>query len=182
MFILTDTEKLCDRQQLRELTASDPVLQTPGFVTQELTIIDGILLRGNCLVIPRQLREKVLEELHTAHQGVVKMKCRARELVWWPGIDLEIENWCKSCECNVYKAKEPKQPLKSLEWPAHTWDRLHMDFAGPIDDQMILVVVDTHTKWPEIVVMHRATSTPTIKACQLLFSRFGIPKESHGQW
>ena len=48
MFILTDTEKLCDRQQLRELTASEPVLQTvinalkcqdaklplpPGFVT-----------------------------------------------------------------------------------------------------------------------------------------------------
>ena len=180
-FILTDTEKLCDRQQLRELTASDPVLQTvinalkcqdeklplpPGFVTQELTIIDGILLRGNRLVIPRQLREKVLEELHTEHQGVVKTKCRARELVW-----------CKSSECNVHKAKEPKQPLKPLEWPAHTWDRLHMDFAGPIDDQMILVVVDAHTKWPEIVVMHRATSTPTIKACQLLFSRFGIPKE-----
>ena len=59
MFILTDTEKLCDKQQLRELTASDPVLQTvinalkcqdakfplpPGFVTQELAIIDGILL------------------------------------------------------------------------------------------------------------------------------------------
>ena len=121
--------------------------------------------------------EKVLVELHTVHQGVVKMKCRARELVWWPGIDLEIENWCKSCECNVYKAKEPKQPLKPSEWPAHTWNRLHMDFAGPIDDQMILVVVDAHTKWPEIVVMHRATSTPTIKACQLLFSRFGIPKE-----
>ena len=54
MFILTDTEKLCDRKQLRELTASDPVLQTvinalkcqdaklplpPGFVTQELIII-----------------------------------------------------------------------------------------------------------------------------------------------
>ena len=28
MFILTGTEKLCDRQQLRELTASGPVLQT----------------------------------------------------------------------------------------------------------------------------------------------------------
>ena len=77
----------------------------------------------------------------------------------------------------MYRAKEPKQPLKPLEWPAHTWDRLHMDVAGPIDDQMILVVVDAHTEWPETVVMHRATSTPTIKACQLLFSRFGIPKE-----
>ena len=52
-----------------------------------------------------------------------------------------------------------------------------MDFAGPIDDRMILVMVDAHTKWPEIVVMHRTTSSPTIKACQLLFSHFGIPKE-----
>ena len=184
MFILTDTEKLCDKQQLIELIASDPILQTvinalkrqdanlpllPGFVTQKLAIIDGILLCGNRLVIPSQLRDKVLEELHIAHQGVVKMKCRARELVWWPGIDLETENWCKSCECNVYKAKEPKQPLKPL-WLAHTWDRLHMDFAGPADDRMILVVVDAHTKWLKIVVMHRATSTPTIKAYQLLFS------------
>ena len=117
------------------MTASDLVLQTvinalkchdaklplpPAFVIQELAIIDGILLRGNRVVIPCQLRDKVLDELHTARQGVIKMKCRARELVSWPGIDLEIENWCKSCECNVYKAKEPKQPLKPLEWPDHT--------------------------------------------------------------
>ena len=52
-----------------------------------------------------------------------------------------------------------------------------MDFTGPIGDRMILVVMDAHTKWPEIVVKHRATSAPTIKACQLLFTRFGIPKE-----
>ena len=202
MFILTDTEKLCDRQQLRELTASDPVLQTvinalkcqdaklplpPGFVTQELTIIDGILLRGNRLVIPRQLREKVLEELHTAPSRCKdEMQSQGISMVAWNrSKKIEIENWCKSCECNVYKAKEPKRPLKPLEWPAHTWDRLHMDCAGPIeDDQMILVVVDAHTKWPEIVVMHRATSTPTITACQLLFSReFWHPqRDSHGQW
>ena len=75
----------------------------------------------------------------------------------------------------MYTAKEPKQPLKPLEWPVHTWETLHMDFAGPIDDRIILVMVDADTKWPEIVVMHRAT--PTIKACQLLFSPFGIPRE-----
>ena len=96
------------------------------------------------------------------------------------------ENTYRTCYWRTALANmeqpENRQPLKPLEWP-HTWDRLHMDFAGPIDDQMILVVVDAHTKWPEIVVMHRATSTPTIKACQLLFFPFWHPeRDSHGQW
>ena len=39
------------------------------------------------MVIPSKLREKVLEELHESHPGIVRMKAVASSHVWWPGID-----------------------------------------------------------------------------------------------
>lgn len=32
-----------------------------------------------------------VEEIHTGHQGIVKTKAFARKFVWWPGLDLEVE-------------------------------------------------------------------------------------------
>ena len=42
---------------------------------------------GIRVVVPPTLQEKVLEELHGGHIGVIKMKALACSHVWWPGID-----------------------------------------------------------------------------------------------
>ena len=39
---------------------------------EELAIIDGLILKGHCCVIPSSLHEKVLEQLHCSHLGIVK--------------------------------------------------------------------------------------------------------------
>ena len=52
-----------------------------------------------------------------------------------------------------------------------------MDFYGPINDKMILVIVDAFSEWVEIVVMKKAGGPRLIKACKLLFARFGLPDE-----
>ena len=49
------------------------------------------------MVIPPKLRNCVLQELHFSHLGMVKMKTLARNYVWWPDIDKEIEKLAKSC-------------------------------------------------------------------------------------
>jgi len=61
-------------------------------VKEELSIADGLLLRGNRVVIPTSLREDILNKLHSGHQGLVKCRQRARQSVWWPNIYSQIEN------------------------------------------------------------------------------------------
>lgn len=63
----------------------------------ELTLLQGCVMWGNRVIVPPKLRQHVLEELHTGHLGVVKMKALARSYVWWPGLDAQIEEKCKTC-------------------------------------------------------------------------------------
>ena len=50
-------------------------------VATELTCQDGLLVRGNRIVIPASLRLDVLERLHSGHQGISKCHKRARQSV-----------------------------------------------------------------------------------------------------
>ncbi len=68
------------------------------------------------------------------------MKVMARR---WSGLDKDVENQAKSCL--------PCQEQASL----HTWQwpTTHIDFAGPFLGKMFLIVVDAHSKWPEVIIM-----------------------------
>ena len=63
----------------------------------ELTIEQGCILWGICVIVPRSLQDQVLRELHQSHPGIVLMKAVARSYVWWPGLDGELETLVKSC-------------------------------------------------------------------------------------
>ena len=47
------------------------------YCQHELTIQNGILLKGICLVIPVSMRLDMLDTLHEGHQGAVKCGARA---------------------------------------------------------------------------------------------------------
>ena len=53
--------------------------------------------------------------------------------------------------------------------------RLHIYFAGPVEGKMLLIVVDSTSKWPEVIVMSHTTTSATIEALQAIFARLGLP-------
>ena len=55
------------------------------------------------------------------------------------------------------------------------WYRIHVDFAGLVQDQYFLIVVDPHSKWVEVFVNSGPTSTETIKCLSHTFATFGYP-------
>ena len=55
------------------------------------------------------------------------------------------------------------------------WKRLQLNFAGPYERKMFLVIVDAYSKYLEIVPMRTITSSNTIAALRHLFSHFGLP-------
>ncbi|KAL5473006.1 hypothetical protein EMCRGX_G027446 [Ephydatia muelleri] len=91
------------------------------------------------------------------------MKNRARSYVWWPGLDSNVEELVKSCpQCQEAKSAPPKAPLYPWVWPSRPWERIHVDFAGPFLGKSSFIVVDAHSKWPEVIPMSTTTSLATV--------------------
>ena len=120
----------------------------------ELTIENHTLLWGMRVVIPRKLQAKVLSELHQNHPGMSRMKSLARSHVWWPNIDRDIEACVRACECcQAIKQSIPLAPMQPWTWPERPWQRVHVDFAGPFLGKMFFLLMDAHSKWPEVYEM-----------------------------
>ena len=138
----------------------------------ELTLEGDCVLWGMQVVIPQKLRDKILEELHRGHSGTATMKAVARSHVWWPKLESDIAQLTKSC---VSCQEPPVAPLHPLSWPTKPWQRIHVDFA--FCHRMFQVVIDSHSKWSEVVEMKSTTSTATIQELRRMFVTYGIPEQ-----
>ena len=144
----------------------------------ELSVENDIVLWGVRVVIPTKLRSKVLNELHENHPGISKMKALARSHVWWPKIDNDIENLVSACvACQSVKSAPPLTPLQPWPWPTRPFQRVHIDFAGPFCGKMFFLLVDAHSKWPEVVEMNRTTAVETIDVLRQWFAAHGLPEQ-----
>ena len=66
-------------------------------VKDELSTADGLIFKGEAIVISPGLRKEVLRQIHQGHVGIERSKLRARELVFWPGMSKQIEDVVSSC-------------------------------------------------------------------------------------
>ena len=152
-----------------------PELQPYKNRRHELSVHDGCILWGSRVVIPMKGRKLVMQQLHSAHPGINKMKGLARSYVWWPGMDVDLENLVKGCQtCQEHQNAPSSAPLHPWEFPDGPWKRVHIDFAGPIQGQMLFVVVDAYSKWIEVVVMTKITAKATILRLREIFARNGL--------
>ena len=68
-------------------------------------------------------------------------------------------------------------PLHPWDWREEPWQRIHVDFAGPLEYDIFLVLVDAHSKWPEVAVMKCTSSEKSIAELRSIFSGFGLPQQ-----
>ena len=143
----------------------------------ELTVEDGYLLRGTRVVIPAKYRAAVLSELHLNHPGMVRMKSFARLHVWWPSLDHDVEQTVRDGgDCQANRSRSPLKVNNSWIWPRRAWQRIHLDFAGPFNGEMFLLVVDAKSKWIEVFPMSSTTASATIRALRFPFATHGLPE------
>ena len=141
-----------------------------------LAVVQGCIVRGERVLIPEVLRKGYLEQLHEGHQGMSKTKELARLHVWWPNMNRQIEFLVQSCNgCQVNANQPLSTQIQPLPWPREPWRRLNIDLAGPFLGINFLVVIDAHSKWPEVKIMKSTTSREVIKKLQAIFACFGTP-------
>lgn len=141
-----------------------------------LSELNSCLLYRNRLIVPFVYRNQILKRLHEAHPGQERMVSLARSYVYWPGIDAQIRQFVKECD-NCQRAG--KTPIRSVlySWPEATrpWQRIHIDYASR-NGENFLVVVDSYSKWPEIVQTTSTTTEKTIEILQNLCTTWGLPE------
>ena len=132
---------------------------------------------GTRVIIPTDLQEMVLKELHDTHPGSSRMKMLACSFMWWPKLDAAIEEMLNSCVvCQSLRSDPPKAQVHPWTYPAHPWSRLHIDYVGQVDGKMYFVLIDAYSKFPEIVKMTSTTAEATINVLREIFSRQGLPE------
>ncbi|KAA3682323.1 uncharacterized protein DEA37_0001976 [Paragonimus westermani] len=100
---------------------------------------------------------------------MTRMKAISRSSMFWPGIYQDVESTARSCEsCTLAAKAPPRMKAIPLPEPKGRWTRIHIDFAGPLNDKYYFVVVD------EVIPMSLASTSTTVTALGQLSSQFGV--------
>ena len=143
-----------------------------------LTVEDGLILRGEALIIPPPEREKVLASIHEGHMGISKCQYRARQCVYWPGINADIKRMVEACAtCQRHRPQEPCQPLQPTPAPERPWQHLGADFMT-FDGNEYLILVDYYSKMPIVRKMptSQCNAAKTVATLKEIFGEHGIPE------
>jgi transposase InsO family protein len=137
---------------------------------------EGILCLNDRIIIPPSMRTYILNDLHSGHLGIEKMKSLARSLCWWPELDSDIRRTALSCKGCQHK--QFQQPSNWTPWPmsCEAFQRIHIDYCGPfLQKYYALVIIDSYSKWPEVFFTEHMTANFTMQALRKAFSREGVP-------
>lgn len=142
-----------------------------------LSLVNGFLMNGNRLLIPKGLHKEILNRLHDGHQGITKTRRRAQDTVWWPGISKQIEELVKSCQKCIEHAPPPRnEPLQPSIFPERPWQRIAADLLY-YKGKIALSVIDYYSGFLEVEFIPDMKMNTVIGKLRAIFARHGIPEE-----
>ena len=145
-------------------------------VKEELSLADGVLLKVDRVVLPSSMRADMLKPIHEGHIGIEKSKTRAREVMYWPRMNAEIEDYIsKYSVCLQHRSRQQKESLISHDIPVGPWEKVGSDLFHCLG-QNYLLLVDYYSNFPEICLMKDTHSSTVITHMKSIFARYGIPE------
>ncbi|KAK0132248.1 hypothetical protein N1851_032926 [Merluccius polli] len=117
---------------------------------EEISVVDGILFKGERLIVPAAMRMEMLQRIHESHLGIENCRRRAREVLFWPGMSQSISETVNSCDvCCTYQKRQTKEPLHPHSVPERPWQKIGVDLFT-FDQQEYLLIVDYYSKFIEV--------------------------------
>ena len=119
----------------------------------------------------------MLKKIHKAHQGPDSSIRRARESLFWPGMQAAIRETSMACgTCAQYLAERPNEPMLSHNTPSRPWSKISTDLFQ-LDGKHYLVMVDHYSDYFELDSLRSTTASAVIQVMKRNFARHGIPDD-----
>ena len=158
--------------------ATNEQLEPYKRVRGELSVVNGLVLRGDRIVIPQKLQHAVVKSAHSSHQGIVKTKSLLRETVWFPAMNDMVERavWsCIPCQAATTTSSS-NEPLKMTKLPEGPWQEVSMDFLGPVPTgDYLCVIIDDYSRFPFVEPVSSTSEKAVIPILDKVFSQEGFP-------
>ncbi|KAK3918904.1 hypothetical protein KUF71_001028 [Frankliniella fusca] len=149
-------------------------------VRHDLFVEDDLVILGDRIVVPLQLRRKALETLHKAHMGIEKAKAKARQTMYWPAMSNDIATMMQGCRiCERNAPANIHEPIIPQEIPRYPFQKISVDIME-LTSHNYLVIVDNLSKWLEIKKLNSKSSASVIGALRQVFAIHGIPEIIYG--
>ena len=108
------------------------------------------------MVLPTAYREVALSHDEVGHLGLEHMLDLMHDRFFWPCMAAQAEEHVRKCHlCLVFKARQPKAPLKNIE-STHPLELVHLDYLclepGKGLEENVLVVTDHFTRYAQAYV------------------------------
>ena len=142
---------------------------------EHFTIVDGLLMRDNRVVIPRDLREGILERIHSGHLGLRKCRLRANGSVWWPGLNADLAQYIEGCNICRKHSSFQHYPLRTATLPRGPWEEVATDLFE-FGSRDYLLVVDYFSRWVEVVEIADKSAETVINKLKGFWARYGVPQ------
>ena len=130
----------------------------------DLSIEDSSIACLGRLLIPPSLRNSCMESLHRSHPGMSKMPLRAKQSLYWPGINNEIRTMVENCNpWQTVAGSQQREPVILTEVPFRPWQKLGMDLFF-CEGKLCLLVCDYYSKFPVFRLLPSLSSMNVISA------------------
>jgi RNase H-like domain found in reverse transcriptase/Reverse transcriptase (RNA-dependent DNA polymerase)/Integrase zinc binding domain len=141
----------------------------------ELGIQNGVLFKGTKVIVPQKMKPDMLTKIHAAHSGIEASLRRARDVLFWVGMNQDVREKVAMCEaCNEDATAQQKEPMVTHETPSRPWERVALDIFH-VNGKPWLITVDYYSDFWEINSLEDMTAKTLIKYSKQNFSRYGIP-------
>ena len=173
---LTDLSKLITEGWPDSLQDVPEHLRPYWSFRDELTIMNGLVLKGNRVVIPRSDRHNTLARLHDSHHQETKLLQRARRSIYWPNMDDDVRATCFECEkCQVHGPKLKRAPERQLS-AARPMELLGMDLSEETRLEAF-IAVDFYSGYLFFEQLRSKDAPAVIKTVRNVFQHFGLAEK-----
>ena len=142
----------------------------------ENSYFDGLLLKGEKVIVPRSMQKAIIEQIHQkSHLGINKCINRLKDVFFWSGMSAQIKDIISQCSiCNEFRGTQQKEPMLPHEIPTKPWEICATDLFE-LDKDTYIVIADYFSKFFEVKKISSSSSKTVINILKENFSRYGIP-------